>query len=237
MKKIFKFFVIITFSGIIASCSSNRGEKTQTTEAGKVNSAGYDMMMTVDTKKSALEWEGYKPTGQHHGIVEIASGELMIKDARLTGGKISFDMNAIIVYDLTDPEWNSKLTNHLKSSDFFEVETYPEASFEITNVQPVDGTSIDKSKEIGDVVPTHQITGNLTIKGITRGITFNASIQNVDNVIVAESNMFFLDRTEWNVQYKSKKIFAGLKDDFINDEMGIRFMVVAMPSTENLASK
>jgi polyisoprenoid-binding protein YceI len=144
-------------------------------------------------------------------------------------------MNTITVLDLTDPEWNGKLTGHLKSADFFEVETYPQSSFEIIDVQPIDASSIDPSKEKGDIVPTHAITGNLTMKGISKGITFNARVEMNDNMLIAESNMFFIDRTEWNVQFKSKKIFANLKDDFINDEMGIKFQIVAQPQNEDLA--
>jgi hypothetical protein len=160
-----------------------------------------------------------------------------MKDGKLAGGTFVFDMNNIIVQDLTDPEWNGKLTNHLKSADFFEVETYPTATFEITDVQPIDGSSIDMSKEKGDIIPTHTIAGNLTMKGITKGITFNAKVDMKDNMLRAESNMFFLDRTEWNVQFKSKKIFAELKDDFINDEMGIKFQVVAKGGSQDVASR
>ena len=237
MKTNLKLLAIILSTGILASCGTGAGEKTQATDATEVKTSEFDMVMVVDQDQSTLGWEGYKPTGQHHGIVGLNRGEVMLSDGKLTGGKFTFDMNTITVHDLTDPEWNGKLTGHLKSADFFEVETYPTATFEITEVKPVDANMVDLSKEKGDVIPTHAITGNLTMKGITKGITFHARVDNNGDELVAESNMFFLDRTEWNVQFKSKKIFAELKDDFINDEMGIKFQIVAKPAGQDLASR
>ena len=73
------------------------------------------------------------------------------------------------------------------------------------------------------------------MKGITKSITFHAKVDKMDNMIMAESNMFFIDRTEWNVQYKSKKISAKFKDDFINDEMGIKLKIVSMQAPEGTA--
>jgi len=145
-------------------------------------------------------------------------------------------MNSITVQDLTDPEWNGKLTGHLKSADFFEVESHPQANFEITEVKSLESASIDPTKENGEIVPTHAITGNLTMKGITKSITFNAKVDKSDKMIMAESNMFFIDRTEWNIQYKSKKISAKFKDDFINDEMGIKLKIISVPGENEMAS-
>ncbi len=235
MKNTVKLASLLVIAAIAASCSTGGGEKTQTKEAVESKAASFDKVFVVNPQESQIAWEGYKPTGQHHGTVNVTKGNLMVKDGMITGGKFTFDMNSITVLDLTDPEWNGKLTGHLKSADFFEVETHPQAAFEITDVKPVDGTMIDKSKEKGDIVPSHAITGNLTMKGITKSITFHAKVDKADNRITAESNMFFIDRTEWNVQYKSKKLFAELKDDFINDEMGIKLKVVSVPG-DDLAS-
>lgn len=232
-----KIFAFILLASIATACASGGGEKTQATDAREVKSSTYDRIMVVDMDQSTLGWEGYKPTGQHHGIVALKSGEVMMSDGKLTGGKFTFDMNNIIVQDLTDPEWNGKLTGHLKSADFFEVETYPEAIFEITGIESIETASVDPSKEKGDIAPAHAITGNLTMKGITKSVTFNARVQMMENMLKAESNMFFLDRTEWNVQFKSKKIFAELKDDFINDEMGIKFRIVARAQGEDVAMR
>lgn len=227
MKNIKNFAAILMIAGIATACASGGGEKTTATEAQKTTVKEYDSHFAVNTGESRIAWEGYKPTGQHDGTIGIASGKLKMNEGQLTGGTFTIDMNTITVLDLTDEGMNGKLTGHLKSADFFEVETYPEASFEITGIQAIDGATIDRSMEKGDIIPTHAITGNLTMKGISKSITFNARVEQTDSRLTAESNMFFLDRTEWNVQYKSKKISAKFKDDFINDEMGIRLKIVA----------
>jgi polyisoprenoid-binding protein YceI len=237
MKALTKFSILLFVAGIAASCSSGGGETTQTTEAKEISASGYDAIFEVNNSKSTLEWEGYKPTGQHNGTVDIVSGNLMMKDGNLVGGEFVMDLTSITVLDLTDPGMNAKLTDHLKSADFFEVETYPEARFEITSVKPFDGMADNAEMEKGDLKTTHTITGNLIVKGISKSITFNAMVNAKEGNFKAKTNMFFLDRTEWNVQYKSKKIFSNLKDNFINDEMGIRIKLVAEPQGEGMAVK
>jgi polyisoprenoid-binding protein YceI len=236
MKTITQLSLFVIIAAIAASCSTGGGEKTAANAPVENKKASFDKIFVLNPEQSQLTWEGYKPTGQHYGTVGFTQGDLKVKDGVITGGKFTFDMNSITVLDLTDAEWNGKLTGHLKSPDFFEVGTFPQATFEITGVQPIDATSVDKTKEKGDIVPTHAITGNLTMKGITKSITFNARVDKADNMVMAESNMFFIDRTEWNIQYKSKKISAKFKDDFINDEMGIKFKVVSVPGNEGTAS-
>jgi len=236
MKNISRIAAIFMIAGFAAACSSGGGEKTRATDAVETTAKEYDVKYKISLDESVMDWEGYKPTGQHHGTVNISTGKLKMKDGQLVGGKFKFDMNSITVLDLTDPGMNGKLTGHLKSEDFFEVENYPEAMFEITGIEAIDGTTIDKSKERGDIVPTHAITGNLTMKDITKSITINAKVDLMDDMLMAESNMFFLDRTEWNVMFKSQKLGAKFKDDFINDEMGIRLKILAVPQPEEVAS-
>lgn len=236
MKNISKLTFFLLIAGIATACSSGGGETTRTAEAAEKTATDYDVKFQVNLDESVLAWEGYKPTGQHHGTVSITNGKLKMKEGVLVGGKFTFDMNSITVLDLTDPGMNGKLTGHLKSEDFFEVEAYPEAMFEITGIEAIDGTTMNKDLERGDIVPTHAITGNLTMKDITKSITINAKVDMMDDMLMAESNMFFLDRTEWNVMFKSQKLGAKFKDDFINDEMGIKLKIMAAPQPEEVAS-
>ncbi len=235
MKTLAKLSAFVMIIGFAVSCSSGGGETTKTSEAKQVKDSKFDMLYEIDNVASSLKWEGYKPTGEHFGTVDITSGELMVKDGKLVGGEFVIDLTSITVLDLEDPGMNDRLTGHLKSADFFEVENFPEAKFEITEVAPVRGTPSDPSMEKGDVEPTHQVTGNLTMKGITKSITFNANVDMTEGEFTALTNMFFLDRTEWDVKYKSKKIFANLKDDFINDEMGILIKLIANPQEKEMA--
>ena len=95
------------------SCTSG-GDKAKTGEAQNVNTVEGAASLDLDLANSKLEWEGYKPTGKHHGTVQIKSGKVELKDGNLVGGTFVMDMNTITDLDLTDPEYNTKLTNHLK---------------------------------------------------------------------------------------------------------------------------
>jgi polyisoprenoid-binding protein YceI len=224
--KLIALFAVVVFG---AACSGG-GEKTETREAGQAREQGSDLMFAVDLNESYVAWEGYKPTGEHNGTVNLLSGKLNFSGDELVGGEFVMDMNSITVLDLTDEESNAKLTGHLKSDDFFDVEKYPTARFVITDVEPVDPSQIDPEKERGEVVPTHAISGNLSMKDQTRNITFNARVNMVDDRFMAETNQFFVDRVEWNVQYGSKTLFDNLQDNFINDEMGLSIRLEAAKS-------
>jgi len=116
---------------------------------------------TVDASKSSVTWLAKKVTGQHNGKIALENGSLTVSGDKVTGGKFLIDMNTIDVLDLQG-EWKDKLVGHLRSDDFFSVDKNPKTSFEITKVSnKADGTNI---------------TGKLTIKGITKEITFPASI-------------------------------------------------------------
>jgi polyisoprenoid-binding protein YceI len=112
---------------------------------------------------------------------------------------------------------------------------YPTAKFVITDVEPLDGTQIDQSQEKGDIVPTHAISGNLTMKDVTRNITFNALVRTDGDMFMAETNQFFIDRVVWNVRYGSRTLFDDLRDNFINDEMGIKINLVASKAPREMA--
>lgn len=234
--KILAKFIALSVIVAFTACASG-GQKTETRDAADVAAANYDLKYEVSLDQSSIKWEGYKPTGTHHGTIAIKDGKLKFSEGALVGGSFTIDMKSIVVQDLTDPDMNAKLTGHLLSADFFEAETYPEATFEITAVAPVDGSQIDRSKEKGDLVPTHAISGNLTMKGVTKNLTFNAKVAMDGSSFMAETNQFFIDRVDWNVQYGSKKLFADLKDNFINDEMGIAITLVAnVPAGETASN-
>jgi len=226
MRRLSFIFALFIVTASIVSCASG-GDKTKTGDAKDVAMIEGAVSLDLDLQNSRVEWEGYKPTGKHNGTVDIKSGKLELKDGALVGGSFEIDMNTIKDFDLTDPEYNAKLVGHLKSADFFEVEKFPSATFVITAATPVDGSKVDKSKERGPITPTHAITGNLTIKGITKSITFNALVETKDGMFSAVTNQFFIDRAEFNVQYGSRKFFDNLKDQFINDEMGITLVIKA----------
>jgi polyisoprenoid-binding protein YceI len=218
MKKYFLAVPLLMLFGVMfifAGCGNKDSVKTGGEKEVKTSTEGASVY-NIDPAASKVEWIGKKVTGQHNGTVNVASGELNVSNNELEAGKINLDMNSITVLDLTDAESNGKLTGHLKSDDFFSVEKNPTATFEITNVEKV---SDDKGNN-------YKIDGNLTIKGITKNISFPANVSINDQTITAKAD-FDIDRTQWDIKYGSGKFFEGLGDKMIDDNFNIKFNITA----------
>lgn len=226
MNKLNSILAIIILLAFFTACSSG-GQKTESRDAQPVKDEVFNKTFRVSTTQSTLAWEGYKPAGKHDGTLSISKGSIDVKDEQIVGGIFTFDMRTIKVLDLEDPESNAKLAGHLASADFFDVAQFPTGVFEITSVRQIRESDFDEPKEKGAIKPTHVISGNLTLKGITKNISFNALIEISGQQLKAESKQFYLDRTDWNIRYGSKSFFDNLKDNFINDEMGITLKIVA----------
>lgn len=167
---------------------------------------------TVDVNKSTVTWIGRKVTGEHAGGIKIASGKLITEGKNLKSGNFDLDMTSITCTDLTG-EYMDKLVGHLKADDFFGVEKFPVSKFEITSVKPLSKT-------------TANITGNLTIKGITNSITFPANVVFKGNTLIAEAKKLLIDRTKFDIRYGSKSFF-NLGDKAIDNEFELNIKLVA----------
>jgi polyisoprenoid-binding protein YceI len=177
---------------------------------GLVTFAGVAAPKVVNVNKSAssVAWLAKKVTGQHNGTIGISAGALNIDGKKLIGGNFTIDLKTIKVLDLTDPVSNQKLTGHLTSGDFFEVDKFPTAMFVITNVSG------------------KQVTGNLTIKGITKSITFPADIKVKGGKLTAKANIT-IDRTDFNIRFGSKKFFESIGDKAIYDDFALTVSLVS----------
>ncbi|NCT08711.1 MAG: YceI family protein [Flavobacteriia bacterium] len=165
----------------------------------------------VDVTASVLNWKGSKPLGTHSGTVTLKSGNLELKNGALKGGVFVVDLTSIKNLDMAGTDGAEKIEGHLKSADFFDVEKYPTATFTITKVKK-EGTKL-------------AVTGNLQIKDVTKSITIPAMIATENGVTVFKSEVFNINRTDFNVRYGSKSFFDNLKDKFIDDMMEMSFVV------------
>lgn len=163
----------------------------------------------IDTNKSTIEWTGKKLTGEHYGNITIRKGHLLIKGNTLVGGAFDIDMNTITCVDITDAKSNARLVDHLKSDDFFAVRKYPIARFEIT-----------QADFRGD--NNYIITGNLTIKDKTNGITFPATFDMGDSGVAAASGNIVFDRSKYNVKFGSQSFFENLGDKMVYDDVDLK---------------
>jgi polyisoprenoid-binding protein YceI len=156
----------------------------------------------IKTDKSKLVWKGYKVTGSHEGTIDIESGSLIFDGDELTGGEFVIDMSSLVSTDLTG-EYKGKLEGHLKSDDFFGVESHPTATLVFTEVSASGKNAYD-------------VTGDLTIKGKTNTVNFKISIYGSKATASLK-----VDRAKYDVRYGSTSFFDDLKDKAIYDEFDL----------------
>lgn len=210
------YLLVLSIVLFATSCSNSPKNKIEGTDSQAI-ADGSGEQLVVDTQASSIHWVGTKPGGSHHGTIGIKEGSLAINGTDVASGSFIIDMNAIVDEDLTDQKMNEMLVTHLKSADFFDVEKYPTSSFAITKVEAVAGN---------DSI-THRISGNLKMKDVDKNITFDAKITKEGDAYKAVTIPFTINRTQWNVQYGSKSIFADLKDKFIDDNIELQITIIA----------
>lgn len=167
----------------------------------------------LDTQTSSLEWKGEKLTGSHFGAIQFSSGTLSDNHGTVSG-KFEADMQSITVKDL-EGESKTKLETHLKSADFFDVQNFPKSSFAITALKPL-GANAEGH--------THAISGNLTIKNKTNPVVFNAKFSEEPGKL-RFTGAAKIDRSKFDVRYRSKSFFPDIGDKLIYDEFTLNFNV------------
>ncbi len=195
-------------AGVVA-CKSEIDDKpkAKVEDAGKVEApakpeAGDEAKAEVTTlnlasEGSSIGFIGAKVTGDHKGSFAKFSGTATVEGDKLTGMEIVVDVNSLS----TDAE---QLTGHLLNEDFFEASTYPEAKF----------TALSVTEKPGEGGATHEVVGNLELKGQAKQITFPATIHVKDGSVHGKA-AFSIDRKLWGISY------AGKPDDLIKDDVAL----------------
>lgn len=149
-----------------------------------------DEKLSVDTGASELKWTGYHlaKSYSHWGHINLKSGSVSTDGTKITGGEFVIDMNTISNKDLESKEDNAKLVGHLKSDDFFGIQKYPEAKLVIKKTE----------KKSGNIYKT---TADLTIRGITKEITFDTQVNSISKSALDASAKFRVKRTDFEVMY------------------------------------
>ena len=217
IKKNFETILFITALISFVTWCKDKAKEAKTKAAEEVGEIVNSDVYAVNKDGSTIEWKGFKPTGSHNGTIPTERGVLDLADGKIVGGSFLIDMTSIAVTDIpADDEGNAKLTGHLTSADFFDVEKHPSASFIVTGLEDVDGKTM--------------LSGNLSLKEAKNNVTFPVTVSNENDVITLSSEAFTIDRTKWNVQYGSKSIFDNLGDKFINDDIELKIMFKAAKS-------
>jgi len=163
--------------------------------------------------QSNIDWVGRKVTGAHNGTIAIKRGELLLSDGKLAGGKIIVDTTSVKILDITDPATNAQFAGHLASDDFFSSEKYPEAVLEIVSLNG------------------SHVHGNLTIKGITHPVGFDAVVKTDGNLLTATGRLV-IDRTKYEMKFRSGNFFQNLGDTLIYDHFELDVIVTAKTANE-----
>jgi polyisoprenoid-binding protein YceI len=156
---------------------------------------------------SSLSFVGAKVTGKHDGSLGAFNGTIQVVDGDPSKSSVNVDID---VKSISSD--NEKLTRHLKSGDFFDVEKFPKASFKSTSITAGGANGA-----------THTVTGNLELRGVTKQISFPANIKLGDGVHVEAE--FAINRKDFGINY------AGMADDLIKDEVLIKLKLDAKKSS------
>lgn len=159
---------------------------------------------SVDTEKTVVTYVGKKVTGMHTGAVKAKSGNLVFTGPELTGGEIIVDMNSMTVTDITDAETAGKFLGHMKSPDFFDTAKNPDSKL-----------VIKKTKMVGKDL---EVSGDLTMIGATKPITFTVKDWKWSDKEVTGKSLVKVDRTKWGLKYGSSSFFKSLGDKAIDNE-------------------
>lgn len=206
-----KYFLILTSCALLTCIACDNvanGTKVQAATAAET-SATTVLNFKIDAAASTIKWEGTKPTGKHTGTIALKEGGLAAENGVLSGGTFTIDMNAINCSDLTEKEGKADLEGHLKSADFFDVSKFGTAKFKITKVTKIGSK------------PSANITGNLTMKDVTKSISFDVLVREENGVLKADAMPFVINRTEWGIKTGSKSLAATAKDKIIGDDIGL----------------
>lgn len=171
--------------------------------ATKAAETAVDTTYKVDTATTRIEALGAKVTATHPIVFPDFSGKVGLTDGKVTA--VSFEVT-MATLEADHP----KLTTHLKDADFFDVPNHPTSTFRATEI--TEGSDAEGY--------THTVTGDFTIRGNTKRITFPATVEVTDGQVVADT-VFVIDRQDFGITY------PGRKDDLIQDNVKMTLHIVA----------
>ena len=183
---------------ILASCNTNPNQAS-TQQAQGVATA--DNIYNIETAQSQITWTGREvSTSSHYGTLDFVSGNFEISNGAIVNGEFIVDMTSINNQDM-EGDSKARLEGHLKSDDFFSVESYPTAAI-----------SINSSELISD--GKWNVSADLSIKGFTHPVNFEM-ISSEDGW---SANLVF-DRSKYDVRFRSGSFFENLGDRLIYDDI------------------
>lgn len=196
-------FLFLALGLTFTACKKTpEGVDAQTTDATNKAATAQTTDQRYKVTGGQLNWTGTKVGGQHMGTVKVAEGTISANGNNITAGKVAVDMTSIEVTDLKAGDGKEDLEGHLKNDDFFAVDKFPTATFQVASVNG------------------NNVTGDLTLRGITKSITFPANVVATSDKISVVTPAFKINRTDFDIKYKSGLLNTA-KDKIIHDEISL----------------
>lgn len=153
---------------------------------------------------------GSKVTGSHTGDFKKWSGSVTLAGGKAEGGKLEFTVQtaSVVADEGSRNDWTPKLEEHLKGADFFDTAKFPTATFTSTEIKA------------GGSGGSHTVKGNLTLRGVTKVVSFPATIV-VTGSEVSGKTEFSINRKDFGL------VYAGKADDLIRDGVVLKIDVKA----------
>lgn len=222
MKAIKQFYwglAIATLSITAYSCSdAPKGDDAKITEEQQASQAT-GVTFAVDTADSRIRFTGHGVGKNHPGVFKLSSGNVAVAGNQITGGDFIINIKSMDL-EQKGGMFDEKLHPHLMSGDFFDANKFGTAKFTITKVEPYQSSGSDTSIVEG---ANFSVSGNFTLKDVTKNITFPARIDLDENTLKAKGN-FDIDRRQWNMNYGNDKT---LGDKFISETVNIELNLLA----------
>lgn len=156
--------------------------------------------LALNGENSKIGFTGSKVTGKHDGGFKNLTGTIDLVNSKAEESSVTVEIDTTSIFSDAD-----KLTEHLKSSDFFDTAKYPTASFKSTKIVA------DSAKGAGN----YTVSGEFTIHGTTKSVSFPAKITVGDAEVAVESE-FSINRKDFGI------VYAGKTDDLIRDDVVLR---------------
>jgi polyisoprenoid-binding protein YceI len=203
-----KLMLLAAFAGLGLSVLAGPPKKIVYAISGTYN---------VDAPKSTFKWNAKKVVGEHSGTVAYQAGNITINANKLAGADITIDMASIDCTDLSG-EYHDKLVGHLKADDFFATEKFNTAKIKIKSASEIKGAATGSNN--------YNVVADLTIKGITKEISFPAFVVINPTQVIANAELD-IDRTAFEIKYGSASFFEGLGDRAIANTFNVKVRIVA----------
>ncbi len=212
--KVKGYLVTAGIIAILTSCGggSPKGDDATIQEKQETSEA-QGTQFAVDTTASSVRFIGYGVGKNHPGKFKVSSGTVALANNAITGGSFTIDIKSMDL-EQKGGMFDSKLRPHLMSGDFFDADKFGTAKFDITGVQPYSASGSDTSVVAG---ANYMVSGNFTLKDVTKNISFPAKIDLDGNTLKAKSH-FVIDRTQWQMRYGNDKT---LGDKFISEKVDV----------------